>query len=210
MFDVIFNDVKNFAEPDFANWLKPFINFDNYKNEILLGVRAKNIKQLAKKYKEIDDMILLKLLHNNCHDLRLLAIHIMVLKAKYEPDKMCKIYLENLNFINNWDLIDYSAYKIVAPCVSKNVLRQLANSDYLWANRVAVVSNIYYIKKGDFELIFEFAKKYLKHNHHLIHKAVGWMLREVGKQNKKSLMDFLEKYENKMPSVMRSYAKERL
>ena len=123
---------------------------------------------------------------------------------------MCGIYLQNLDYINNWDLIDYSAPHIVAPYVSKEVLRELANTKYLWANRVAMVSTIYYIKQGDFKLALEFAKKFIKHDHHLMHKASGWMLREIGKQDEKTLIKFLEKYSKTMPAIMRSYARERI
>ena len=134
----------------------------------------------------------------------------MLKKAKKEPQKISKIYLENLEFINNWDLIDYSAPHIVAPNVGKDKLRELANSDYLWANRVAMVATIYFIKQKDFTLTLEFAEKFISHPHHLMHKASGWMLREVGKQDERVLIEFLKRFSNKMPSVMRSYAKERL
>ena len=123
---------------------------------------------------------------------------------------MCKLYLNNLKWINNWDLIDYSAPHIVAPNVNYEELRELANSDYLWANRVAMVSTIYYIRQGDFTLALEFAKKFMNHPHHLMHKATGWMLREIGKKDKKTLVEFLDKYSTKMPAIMRSYAREKL
>ena len=115
-----------------------------------------------------------------------------------------------LKWINNWDLIDYSAPHIVAPNVDYEELRELANSDYLWANRIAMISTIYYIRQGDFTLALEFAKKFRNHPHHLMHKATGWMLREIGKKDKKTLVEFLDKYSTKMPAIMRSYAKERL
>ena len=120
------------------------------------------------------------------------------------------LYLKNIEYINNWDLIDYSAPHIIAPIVTKNKLLELANSKYLWANRIAIVSTIYYIKQNDYELTLEIAKKFINHDHHLIHKATGWMLREVGKKNEKILKKFLNKYSKIMPSIMRSYATEKI
>ena len=168
------------------------------------------MRKLAKKHKDIDLITLEKLLTNNIHESRALAVFIMILRSKKEPDVMCKMYLENLEYINNWDLIDYSAPHIVAPIVDKKCLHELAESDYLWANRVAMVAMIYYIKQGNFDLTLEFAEKFINHNHHLMHKAAGWMLREVGKKDVEVLKQFLNKFSSKMPSVMLSYATERL
>ena len=210
MYQKIIEDVKTFSEPAFAEWLKPFLNFNEYPNEIIIGVRVPILRKLAKKYANIDCLVLEKLLKNNIHELRALAIFIMLLKVKSEPQRICDLYLKNLKYINNWDLVDYSAPHIVAPNVSIETLKELAESNYLWANRVAMVSTIYYIKQGDFDLALDFAKKFICHNHHLMHKAAGWMLREIGKQDEKILIDFLKIHSDKMPSVMRSYAIERL
>lgn len=210
MYQEIVNKLKNLSEIDFANWLKPFLSITEDSNETVLGVRVPLMRKLAKEYKNIDITTLTKLLQNDIHECRALAIFIMLLKSKKEPEKMCKLYLNNLEWINNWDLIDYSAPHIVAPNVDYDELRELANSDYLWANRVAMVSTIYYIRQGDFTLALEFAKKFMNHPHHLMHKATGWMLREIGKKDKKTLVEFLDKYSTEMPAIMRSYAREKL
>lgn len=210
MYQEIVNKLKNLSEIDFANWLKPFLSITEDSNETVLGVRVPLMRKLAKEYKNIDITTLTKLLQNDIHECRALAIFIMLLKSKKEPEGMCKLYLNNLEWINNWDLIDYSAPHIVAPNVDYDELRELANSDYLWANRVAMVSTIYYIRQGDFTLALEFAKKFMNHPHHLMHKATGWMLREIGKKDKKTLVEFLDKYSTKMPAIMRSYAREKL
>ena len=133
---------------------------------------------------------------------------ILLIKTKSIPQEVCNFYLSNLKHINNWDLIDYTAPHIVAPIVTINKIRELANDDYLWANRVAMVSCIYYIKQGNYDLTLELAEKFLSHPHHLMHKATGWMLREIGKRDKAVLISFLEQNSYKMPSVMKSYAKE--
>lgn len=210
MREKILEDLRNFSEAKFAQWLKPFLRITEESEEVVLGVRVPTLRKLAKKYKDIDLKILKELLQSNIHESRALAVFIMILKSKKEPKAMCDLYLNNLNYINNWDLIDYSAPYIVAPNVEKEVLRRLAESDYLWANRVAMVSTIYYIKQGDFGLTLELAEKFINHEHHLMHKATGWMLREVGKKDVETLKQFLEKFSEKMPSIMRSYAMERL
>ena len=132
----------------------------------------------------------------------------MLIKAKSNPQEMFDLYINNLEYINNWDLIDYTAPHIIAPIITETQLRELAQSDYLWANRVAMVSTIYYIKKNNFCLALEFAEKFINHPHHLMHKASGWMLREIGKRDLNTLMEFLTKHEKQMPAIMRSYAKE--
>lgn len=206
----IINHLETLSEPAFADWLRPFLNLTKDSNEKVLGIRVPRLRKLANEYKDIPDETLLNLLKSNIHEAKSLAIFIMLKKVKKEPEKICKIYLNNLEYINNWDLIDYSAPHIIAPNVDEKTLRELANSDYLWANRVAMVSTIYYIKQKDFQLALEFAEKFIYHPHHLMHKASGWMLREIGKQNESVLIRFLEKFSTQMPSVMRSYAKERL
>lgn len=207
MYKKIIAELETLAEPEFAKWVKPFLSITD---EPLLGVRVPKLRKLAKVNKEISEDTLLQLLKSEIHEARALALFIMLYKAKKEPQKMCRIYLDNLEYINNWDLIDYTAPHIVAPCCGEKVLKELAESDYMWANRVAMVSTIYFIKQGDFRLALEFAKSFISHPHHLMHKASGWMLREVGKKDEKVLRDFLEKYSTQMPSVMRSYAREKL
>ena len=208
MCEKVIEELKSLAEPNFADWLKPFLSITDFSEEIVLGVRVPKLRVLAKVYRELHIVEIEKLLQSNYHEARELALFIMVLRTPKESEKICELYLNNLKYINNWDLIDYTAPHIVAPNVSKDKLRELADSEYMWANRVAMVSTIYYIKQNDFGLTLEFAKKYLYHPHHLMHKVTGWMLREIGKRDKNTLLEFLEKYSNKMPSVMRSYAKE--
>lgn len=210
MYQKIINEIEQYSEVDFAQWLRPFLSIKPESDEILLGVRVPILRKIAKKYKDIDIKNLKQLLTCKIHEARSLAIFIMILKSKKEAKAMCDLYLDNLEYINNWDLIDYSAPHIVAPYANKSILRELADADYLWANRVAMISTHHYIKQGDFELALEFAEKFINHKHHLMHKAAGWMLREIGKKDVSTLKDFLYKFSNAMPAVMRSYATERL
>lgn len=210
MYQKIIKELETYKNQDFANWIKPYLSINENSTEEIWGIRVPILRNLAKKYKNILHKDLILLLTNCVHEQRALALFIMILKSKKEPLKMCEIYLDNLEYINNWDLIDYTAPHIVAPNVEKTKLKELAQSDYLWANRVAMVSTIYYIKQKDYSLTLDLAKRFMKHPHHLMHKASGWMLREVGKQDRKTLEDFLLKNEKNMPSIMKSYAKEKL
>lgn len=206
----IIEEVMTFAEPKFADWIRPFLSLENNKTDFLIGVRTPILRKLAKKYCNISHKTLNKLLTNKYHEIRALALFIMVIKSKKEPEKMCELYLKNHKHINNWDLIDYTCPHIIAPIISKEELIKLSDSDFLWENRTAMVSTIYYIKKNDFSLALNFAEKYIKHPHHLMHKAAGWMLREIGKKDLDTLINFLNKFSDTMPAIMKSYAREHL
>ena len=208
MYKEIIEELQTFAEPNFAKWIKPYLNINKDSKEIVLGIRVPKLRLLAKKYRAIDLSCLKKLLTSKVHEERELALFIMLIKAKSTPQEMFDLYINNLEYINNWDLIDYTAPHIIAPVITETQLRELAQSDYLWANRVAMVSTIYYIKKNNFNLALELAEKFINHPHHLMHKASGWMLREIGKRDLNTLMEFLTKHEKQMPAIMRSYAKE--
>jgi 3-methyladenine DNA glycosylase AlkD len=209
MYQKIIKEIKSFSDEKYKTWITPLLK--NNTNDVILGVRVPILRKLAKKYSSnIDLEVLTKLLHSEFHEVREFALFVMLIKSKETPQLMCDLYLKNLKYINNWDLIDYTAPYIIAPVVSKEQLLTLANSNDLWSNRVAMVATIYYIKQKKYELTLDLAKKYMKHSHHLMHKAAGWMLREVGKQDLVVLKSFLEKYESSMPAVMRSYAKERI
>ena len=148
----------------------------------------------------------------------MLALMILIHKyktEKYKKENYVKIYLNNADYINNWDLVDVSAPNIVGDYVYTNrdkldILYDLSNKNHIWKQRIAIVSTQYLIKKRFYEPTIKLSEKYLNHPHHLIHKAVGWMLRELGKQDIKELYSFLDKYANKMPRVMLRYAIERL
>jgi 3-methyladenine DNA glycosylase AlkD len=123
-----------------------------------------------------------------------------------------QMYLDNTKFINNWGLVDISAHHIVGKYFHSDdkIFETLSDSNDLWENRIAIVATQTFIKQSNFELTLRLCKKFLKHTHHLIHKACGWMLREVGKKDESVLVDFLQKHHKNMPRIMLSYAKERL
>ena len=124
-------------------------------------------------------------------------------------------HFKNANYINNLDLVDLYAPYILGNQIYDNIeelsiLDELSNSKHLWKERIAIVSTQYLIKQGLYEPTVKLAEKYLTHPHHLIHKASGWMLRELGKKDINELYSFLDKYANKMPRTMLRYSIERL
>ena len=182
-----------------------------------LGICVPQTRQIAKKHYTTTDFDRLQLmLENEYHEVRLCALLMMVLLYENTDNKneVLNLYINNTHHINNWDLVDLSAPKIVGTdyIKSKNpeIIRMLAQKDNLWAQRISVVSQQSVIKTGDFQLMFELAQKFLFHKHDLMQKAVGWMLREVGKQNERALLDFLDKNYKNMPRTMLRYSIERL
>jgi 3-methyladenine DNA glycosylase AlkD len=123
-----------------------------------------------------------------------------------------EVYLNNTKHINNWDLVDISAAHVVGKfCLKINDVKpiwKLANSTDLWENRMALVASWAFVKARDFNLTLDICRRFLGHKHHLIHKAMGWMLREVGKKDQPLLVRFLEEHKDRLPRITLSYAKE--
>lgn len=183
-----------------------------------IGVTVPEQRSVAKKYfKDIDLGEVEKLLHSEIHEYRLTALIILTYKFAKESEegkkKIYDIYLKNLKYVNNWDLVDSSADKIVGAYIQdrdRSILYKLAKSDDLWENRVAMISTFHFIKNGEHEDTFKIAEILLHHKHDLIHKAVGWMLRELGKkQGEARLRSFLDKHYLEMPRTMLRYAIEK-
>lgn len=182
-----------------------------------LGVTVPDIRITIKEFTELGLSDLQKLLNSPYHEERLSALLILVIKYprvdKREQKKIYEFYLKNTKKINNWDLVDLTAEKIIGPYLenkNKDVLFKLVKSKNLWERRIAILSTFHYIKKGKSELTLQIAEILLNDEHDLIHKAVGWMLREVGKRcGEKEEEKFLKKYYKKMPRTMLRYAIER-
>ncbi|KAA6319954.1 hypothetical protein EZS27_030209 [termite gut metagenome] len=181
-----------------------------------LGVIVPNIRLVAKKYKSESFETIGELLQSEWHECRLCALLMMVEKFKKCDEKeksiIYQFYLSQTAWINNWDLVDLSAPNIVGTYLldrSRDDLYRLAGSSSLWEQRIAVVSTITLIKNNDFIDIICLSERLLTHKHDLIHKAVGWMLREMGKRDKDLLMQFLEKYATVMPRTMLRYSIEK-
>jgi 3-methyladenine DNA glycosylase AlkD len=182
-----------------------------------LGNMVPDLRKIAKKhYKDIDLLGVRKLLQGKYHEHRLIALFILVLKyEKGEKKEVYDFYLDNLKWVNNWDLVDSSAHKIVGdylldkPGIHRKFLYNYAKSDNLWTRRVAIIATMQFIKNDQLEDTIKISEILLNDEQDIIHKAVGWMLRELGKKDKDMLVEFLEKYGSSMPRTMLRYSIEK-
>ena len=182
-----------------------------------LGITVPEQRKLAKKY--FNDLKLIdvkKILNNNYHEVRLTALLILIEKYikgdEQERSNIFNFYLANLKSINNWDLVDLTAPKIVGNYLldkKRDILYILVKSKNLWERRIAIIATFEFIKNNQFADTLKLSEILLQDNHDLIQKAVGWMLREVGKRDLKVELEFLDKYCQKMPRTMLRYAIEK-
>jgi len=186
------------------------------EGDVFLGIPVPKQRKVAKKYVGLSFDDHLELLRSKIHEFRLTALLILVLKYGKADDSEKEIiynfYLKNSNFVNNWDLVDLTAPKIVGDYLvnrDRSILFELVKSDSLWERRIAVLATFCFIKNNDFDDAFSISKVLIQDRHDLIHKAVGWMLREIGKRDQESLEDFLMKYHKQMPRTMLRYAIEK-
>jgi 3-methyladenine DNA glycosylase AlkD len=186
------------------------------EGDIFLGIRVPATRKLAKEYKDLPLKEVLLLLRSPYHEVRLFALISLV--SAFDKDdesaqkKIYDLYLANTRYINNWDLVDISAPNIVGAFLltrSRKPLYQLAKSTSLWERRIAVLATFYFIKNNQFTDSLKIAEILLNDKEDLIHKAVGWMLREIGKRDTESAEAFLQKHCRTMPRTMLRYAIER-
>jgi 3-methyladenine DNA glycosylase AlkD len=183
-----------------------------------LGVIVPEQRKIAKLvFREINLSEIAELVRDEHHEVRLTALYILVykyqkLKTEVEQKAAVGFYLSNLQFINNWDLVDSSCHQILGHYFldrDKALFYELADSGHLWRQRIAMISTYYWIKRGYFDDALSLAEKLLFHKHDLIHKAVGWMLREIGNKDFGVEMEFLKKHYRKMPRTALRYAIEK-
>lgn len=185
------------------------------EGDIFIGVTVPEQRKIARRFKGISLVETKKLLASKIHEERLTALFILVLQFN-EADgpnrqKIYDFYLENLDKVNNWDLVDSSAGYIIGPMlIDLNLLKKLAKSSNLWHRRVAMLATSYPIKQGDPKPALVIAEILVNDTHDLIHKSVGWMLREVGNYCSVEAEEaFLKKYYKTMPRTMLRYAIEK-
>lgn len=187
------------------------------EGDVFIGLVVPETRKIAKKYQTLNLLDIKKLLSSKIHEERLLALFVLTEQfgkaGEKERRKIFQFYLSQTKNINNWDLVDLSADKIVGAHLegkSKNILYQLAKSKNLWERRIAALATFHFIKRGQSKEILKIAEILLKDKEDLIHKAVGWMLREVGKRcGEKIEEEFLKKHCRKMPRTMLRYAIEK-
>ncbi|MDY0929740.1 DNA alkylation repair protein [Chryseobacterium sp. CFBP8996] len=190
------------------------------EGDLFLGVKVQDQRAVAKEYyAKISLEELSELIASPYHEHRLTALLMLISKFEKTKDLSVKeeiinFYLKHLDFVNNWDLVDTTCYKILGRYAfenqKENLLRELADSDQMWHKRIAVVGTMHYIKKGSFELTKEFVTQNLYHPHDLMHKANGWLLREMGNKNEAELISYLNQYYKEMPRTCLRYAIEKL
>ena len=188
------------------------------EGDIFLGIAVPNQRKIAKKYATLSLGEIQDLLSSKIHEHRLTSLFILISKFENGNNKLKKeifdFYLKNTKNINNWDLVDLSAPKILGAYIidhlkEKKILYKLAKSKNLWEKRIAMLSTFAFIKNNEFDDTLKISKILLKDEHDLIHKAVGWMLREIGKKDQKTEEKFLKKHYKKMPRTMLRYAIEK-
>ncbi len=182
------------------------------EGDIFLGLTVPEMRAITKSntltLREIQS-----LLRSKIHEHRLVALLFLVkLYQKTKDARLAKFYLDNTDYVNNWDLVDLTAPNILGDFLLKRkrrVLYALAESNKLWERRIAIVATYTFIRNNQYRDTIRISEILLRDDHDLIHKAVGWMLREVGKKNRKELEKFLKKYHKKMPRTMLRYSIEK-
>lgn len=215
------NELQSLGSPEKAAFLSRFFKTGSGQygeGDQFLGITMPEIRSVVAKYSTLSLHDWEKLLHSPFHEFRMAAlIGLMKRFQKSKKDEavqqaIFEIYLSNLDFINNWDLVDVTCRDIVGAYLlhkDRSILYQLAERSHLWAQRVAIVSTWYFITRNQFSDTIRISELLLSHKHDLIHKAVGWMLREIGKRDELVLEEFLDTHVKQMPRTALRYAIER-
>jgi len=217
---IIRSELRSLKDPEKARILSGFFKTGpgQYgEGDRFLGIRVPDVRRIVKQHRQSSLKDVLELLHSEYHEERLAALLVMVEQYQRgnteQKKEIFDLYLENTDYINSWDLVDLSAQHIVGEHLfrrKRSLLSKLARSKNLWERRIAVLATFYFIRQGESRETLKMAELLLHDSHDLIHKAVGWMLREVGKQcSIESECQFLDKYATVMPRTMLRYAIER-
>ena len=214
---IIIKELKEASNPAKAKIFQRFFKTgkgEYGEGDIFLGLTSPEIKKITQKYNNLKLIQVEKLLASKTHECRVAALRILAHQFKESPEKekIVEFYLKNIKYINNWDLVDMSAGKILGEYLlnkNKTIIYDLAKSKDLWKKRIAMVSCFGLIKNNEFKDALKISELLLNDSHDLIHKAVGWMLREIGKRDLKTEEGFLKKHYKKMPRTMLRYAIEK-
>ena len=222
-------ELKKLSDPKQAKILQGFFKTgkgEYGEGDIFLGVKVPIQRKVVAGFRYLLRKDIKELLNSKIHEYRMTALLILIDQYEkadeYEKKTIFNFYLLNSKNINNWDLVDISAPKIVGDYLMnkpRNILYELAKSQpkagspwakkNLWQRRIAIISTFTFIRNNDFNDTLKISRMFLSDEHDLIHKAVGWMLREVGKRDQKIEEEFLKKHYSKMPRVMLRYAIEK-
>ncbi len=215
----IVDHLCSLADPEIARHSQHFFKTAEGEygfGDMFLGIRVPVIRQAVTRYKTTPLSVAEKLLRSEYHEVRFFALILLVARFSTsradEQEKIYCLYLRNTQYVNNWDLVDCSAHYIIGPYLEDrdtSILDDLSRSDSLWERRIAIMSTFYFIKKNRFGDTLHISEQLLGDQEDLIHKAVGWMLREVGKRDKAQEVAFLKAHYRKMPRTMLRYAIEK-
>lgn len=215
-------DLRKAANPE---KIKIFMSFfktgkgEYGEGDKFIGLSVPENRRIARKYLDADFNTIDMMIRHEIHEFRLSGFICLVEKYKRcknqnEQNAIAEFYVTRGTFANNWDLVDLSAPYILGANMlnspNPSLLDQLSHSDNLWLQRIAIVSTLMLIRHNKFDDTIRLCERYLSHTHPLIHKATGWMLREIGKKEEGILLDFLEKYAPIMPRTALRYSIERL
>ncbi len=232
----VLSELKAVARADKAEFLPQFFQAfpGGYgEGDKFLGVVVPDQRRIAKRFRSMPSKELSRLLRSPWHECRLTGLFILVIQYEQlirqnnrrdaqsqagvlsQESECIEFYLEHLDGVNNWDLVDSSAHKLLGRWVLRfpeheSQIFELSECSDLWRQRISVVANYALIQQGQFGIVLQLAEKFLEHSHDLMHKAVGWMLREAGKQDSAVLNSFLSEHAADMPRTMLRYSIEKL
>ena len=216
----IIDELTSVADVEQAEFLQGFFKCGKgqyAEGDRMLGIRVPIIRDVVKRCPHLPLSEIQILLHNEWHEVRLAGLLFLVKQFKpakeAERKEIFEFYLKNARCANNWDLVDVTCRDVVGLYLldktDRNALYRLAASDNLWEQRIAIVSTWTFIKHNQYSDTLKLSKILINHKHDLMHKAIGWMLREVGKKDKDVLVEFLEEYKNVLPRTALRYSIEK-
>ena len=218
--ELLIESLQQLADKEKATFLQRFFKTGKgqyAEGDVFWGIKVPETRQIAKAYRNLPFSEIKKVVENPVHEVRLCGLIILVEQFKKasetERKDIVDFYLSNTKYINNWDLVDLSCYKILGEYLldkPRDILYHLAESRNMWKQRIAIVSTWMFIRNRDFIDTLAISEMLLSHPHDLIHKAVGWMLREISKRDEIVMLDFVEKHYKNMSRTTLRYAIERL
>lgn len=183
-------------------------------HDVFWGITNPEVREIARHFRHLSSPELATYLQHPVHEVRLAVLLIAVYKAKKEPEAMFQLYVNHLDLINNWDLVDVSVASLVGAYLwdkDRSILDEWACTDHLWTQRSALVATLYFIRKDDYRDLFRLGDLLLHHPHDLIHKALGWMLREAWKRKgARAVEAFIRQHYVNLPRTALRYAIEKM
>lgn len=219
MLNAVLEALKKHADSEKAAFFPRFFKAgkgEYAEGDKFMGVTVPQMRTVAKAFPDLPLGVIEKLIEHPYHEMRAVGLFILVGQYERGDEKTRKrivdFYTAHLHCVNNWDLVDLTAYKLLGDWLinrNRSLLYRLAKKSHLWSQRIAIVSTYAFIRRGDLKDTFAIAALLLSHEHDLMHKATGWMLREAGKRDKKALVGFLTRHVTRMPRTALRYAIEK-